>query len=266
MLTRQLVPMEYVWGTADPNGPGPRAAGTKSPAQAVVRAFGVRAGDGRSQTPCPSIGGTGSPAQASVGTYGAPTGDGSSQRPGPTTLGDAESFPGGGPCLWRACRGRQFATARGHELGGQGVLPRWRLVPMECLRVTTDPNGPGPPAGGTGSHAHVALSAFGGPVGDGTSQRQGPSSWGEGESCPDGGWCLLRACAEHSFPNGPGPPAGRTGSPAQAAVGACGGAVGDGSSQRPGATSCGHGESCQGGAWCLWRACGGRQFLTARAH
>ena len=103
-------------------------------------------------------------------------------------------------------------------------------------------------------------------MGDGTSQRHGPSSWGEGESCPDGGRCLSRAYGGPYFPNGPDPAAGRTGSPARAAVGACGGAVGDGSSQRPGATRYGHGESCQGGAWCLWRACGGRQFLTARAH
>ena len=224
--TRWSVPMEGLQGTPVPNGPGPLGGGTRNRAKTAVGAYGVHAGDG------------------------------SSQRPGPTNMGDAESFPCGRRCLWRACRGRQFATARGNELGGRGVLPRWRLVPMECLRVTTDPNGPGPSAGGTGSHAHVAVSAYGGPVGDGSSQtarahqlegggvmprgrwlpiaglrgtvvpkRPGPTNQADRKAYPGGGPCLWRACRGRQFPS-------------------------------PGATSWGHGESCQCGAWCLWRARG----------
>ena len=47
------------------------------------------------------------------------------------------------------------------------------------------------------------------------------------------------------------------GSPSQAAASAYEGRVGDGSSQWPGPTSSGYGESCPGSGWCLWRACGG---------
>ena len=78
-------------------------------------------------------------------------GDGSSQRPRPTSWGAGESCLGGIRCLWRACGRRQFPMARAHQLGGQGVVPRGRSVPMEGLRGTTVPNGPGPPAGGLSS-------------------------------------------------------------------------------------------------------------------
>ena len=64
--------------------------------------------------PCPPAGGTGSPAQVAVGAYGGPVGDGSCQRPGPISWGHGECYPCGGRCLWRACRGRQFPTARAH--------------------------------------------------------------------------------------------------------------------------------------------------------
>ena len=125
---------------------------------------------------------------------------------------------------------------------------------MERLRGTVAHIGPGPPIGGMGG-SQAAVGAHGGPAGHGTSQRPGPTSWGDGESYPRGVRCLWRACRGRHVPNGPGPPAGGTGSPAQVAVGAYGGRAGDGSSQRPGPTSWGDRESCQGGGRCLWRAC-----------
>ena len=82
---------------------------------------------------------------------------------------------------------RRFPTARAHQLGGRGILPRRRSVPMEGLRGTVVPNGPGPPAGGTGSPAQVAVGAHGGPVGDGSSQQHGPNCSGDKQSCPGGG-------------------------------------------------------------------------------
>ena len=161
---RRSVPMEGLRGTAVPNGPGPPA--------------GV----------------TGSPAQVAVGAYGRPVGKDSSQRPGPTSWGDGESYLGGGRCLWRASEGWQFPTARAHQWGRWGVLPRRRSVPMEGLRGTAFPNGLGPPAEGMGSPAQAAVGAYGGPAGHGSSQRPGPTSLGDGESCPGGGRCLWKAC------------------------------------------------------------------------
>ena len=84
----------------------------------------------------PPAGKTGRPAHAAFGAYGGHARDGSSQRPGPTSWGDVESYPGGGRCLWRACEARHFPTARAHQLGGRGVLPRRRSVAMERLRGT----------------------------------------------------------------------------------------------------------------------------------
>ena len=66
----------------------------------------------------PQAGGTRSPAQAEVAAYGAPEGDGIPHRREPTSWGDGESCPGGGCCLWSACRGRQPPLARAHQLGG----------------------------------------------------------------------------------------------------------------------------------------------------
>ena len=60
-------------------------------------------------------------------------------------------------------------TAQAHQLGRQGVLLRQRSVPMEGLRGTVVPSGPGPPAGGTGSPAQVVVGAYGGLAGDGSS-------------------------------------------------------------------------------------------------
>ena len=185
----------------------------------------------------------------------------------PSSWGDGESFLGGGRCLWSACGGRSLPLARAQQLGGRGVLPRWRPVPMEGLRGTAGPktarahqpggravpprrrsvplegllgttflNGPGPPAGGTGSPAQAAVGADGGPAGDSSSQtarthqlggrwvlprwrsapmeglrgtagpkRHGPTSWGDGGSCPGGGRCLWRAFGGQRVPKRLGP-------------------------------------------------------------
>ena len=87
--------------------------------------------------PCglgPPAGGTGSPAQAAFGAYRVRVVDGGPLRPGPTSWGDGETCPGVGRGLWWARRGRQLPTARARQLGGRGVLPRWRWMPMEGLR------------------------------------------------------------------------------------------------------------------------------------
>ena len=156
---RRSAPTECLWGTATPCGPGL------------------------------ATGGTGSPARAAVGAYRVPAGDASPLLPGPTSLGDGESCPGGGGCLPSACGGRQPPSARAHQLGGRGVVTRQQLVHTECLRGTSAPCDRGPPAEGTGSPAQAAVGAHGGPAGDGGSQRPGPTSWGDAESYPCGGWC-----------------------------------------------------------------------------
>ena len=180
----------------------------------------------------PRAGGTGSLAQVAVGAYGEPAGDGSSRRPGPTSWGERGSFQGGGWYLWRSWRARKDTskTARAHQLRGRGtlpwrrvirmegqhgspapnnpdppareteVLPRWRLLPMDGLQATAVPNGPGRPAGGTGSPAQAAVSAYGAPAADGSTQRPRPTSRGDGESYPHGGWCLLMACGGRQLP------------------------------------------------------------------
>ena len=46
---RRLVPLEGMWRMAAPNGPGPPARGTGSPAQKAVGAYGLPVGDGMPQ-------------------------------------------------------------------------------------------------------------------------------------------------------------------------------------------------------------------------
>ena len=143
--------MERLRGTAVPNGPGPPVGGTGYlPKRRSVPLEGLR-GMALPNSLGPAAGGTGSPAQVAFAAYGGPTGHGSSQQCGPTSQEDGESCPCVGRYLWRACEGWQFPTARAHQLGGRGVLPRRRSVPMEGLRGAAFPNGPGPPARGTGS-------------------------------------------------------------------------------------------------------------------
>ena len=85
-------------------------------------------------------------------------------------------------------------NARAHQLGGRGVLPRRRSLPMERLRGTAAPIGAGPPRGGTGSPAQAVVGAYGLHAGDGSPQWPGPTKWGDGESCPGGARCLWSAC------------------------------------------------------------------------
>ena len=63
-----------------------------------------------------------------------------------------------------------------HHLGGHGVLSKWHSVPMAGVRGTAVRNGPGPPTGGTGTPAEAADGAYGGAMGDGSSQRPGHTS------------------------------------------------------------------------------------------
>ena len=141
-----------------------------------------------------------------VGAYAGPVVNGSSQRPGPTSWGDGGSCPGGGWCLWCECGGRQFPTFRAHQLGGRGVMPRRRSVPMEGLRGPALPNGPG------------------------------LTSWGDGESYPGVGRCLWRACGGGLLPTAHAHQLGGWGI-AEAAHGTHGGLAGSASSQQPEALS-----------------------------
>ena len=95
----------------------------------------------------------------------------------PSSWEDGESCPGGGRCLKSACGGWQPPSARAHQPGGRGVLPRTWSPPKDCLRGIAAPIGAGPPAGRMGSPAQEAVAA-----------------WGDGESCPGGGRCLRSAC------------------------------------------------------------------------
>ena len=167
---------------------------------------------------------TGSRAKAAVRAYGGPTGGGNFQRPGPTSYVEGQSCPSGGRCLWRACGEQVLPTARAHP-GGMGTL------------------------------AQVLVGAYGRLAGSSSLQRPGPTSLGDGPSCPSIGPCLCRACgggllitARADEMGGPGL--------AQSADGTHGGLAGDSSSQRPEPSSLGDGECCLGGDRCLWRACG----------
>ena len=166
------------------------------------------------------------------------------------------SLPGGGG-QWNFC------NARAHQLGGRGVLPRKWSPLKERNSCNALPHCLGAVGSGTlVTHCLFVRAQWAVEVLQCTASLLGGS--GQCNSCNAlphrlGTWAVeVSQCA--------GPPAGGTGSPAKAAVGAYGGPAGDGSSQWPGPTSCGDGESCQGGGRCLWRACGGRQFPMAQAH
>ena len=150
--------------------------------------------------PGPPAWGTGSPAQEAVAAYGAPAGHGSPHWPRPTSLGDGESCPRGGRCPWSACGGRLPPSARAHQLGGPGVVPRRRSLPMERVRGTAAPIGPGPPARGTRSPVHEAVAAYGPPAGDSSPHWPRPTSLGDGESCPRGGHRLWSVWGGHPSP------------------------------------------------------------------
>ena len=152
---------------------------------------------------------------------------------GPLNRGNGEPCPSSCWCLWRVCGGWQFPTARANQLAGQGVLPRWRSVPMDGLRGTAVPNGLGPPAGGTGIPAEAAVRAYGGPAEVGSSQRSGPPKSRERGVLPRRRSLAMERLWGRAAPNGPGPLVRGTG-------------------------------SCRGGGPYPGRACGVRQFPTAR--
>ena len=103
-------------------------------------------------------------------------GDGSSQRPETTSWGDGESCPLGGQAYGGRARDVSSQKAGAHRLGGRGVLPRQRSVPMEGLGVRAIPNGAGPLAKGTRSPARVAVSAYGGPARERRAHRPAPTT------------------------------------------------------------------------------------------
>ena len=184
--------MERLRGTTAPSGPGLPTGGMGSPAKAAVGAYGALAADGYHLWRGPSGWGEGesylpgglclwsvsegwqapsaplqqraekgSRARALVGASGAPAGDGSPQRPEPTGLGDGASSPGGGRLLWSAYGEGLPPSAQAYQLGGRGVLLMRRSVPMDRLRGTAAPTGPGPLAGGNGSPPPSAVASYG---------------------------------------------------------------------------------------------------------
>ena len=201
---RRSLPMERVWGTAVPIGACPPARGIGSP--------------------------------TAVGAAcGAPLGDGSPQRPLRTSWGDGESCPAGGSCLWSASGGQQLPSVPADHLGGQGVLPGRRSLPMEHLRGMAAPSVRGSTAGGMGSPTQAALAAYGEPPGT-------------------------------AAPIGAGGPPRGTRSLAQEAVADYGVLAGVSSPQPPGLDSWGDRGSSPGGGSRLWSACGGQQLPSARAN
>ena len=203
---QQPGPTSWGDGKSCPVGAGPPAGGTGSPAQEAVAAYGAPAGDGSphrrgptsqgDRESCPRGGrcllsaceGRRPPSARAHRLRGRKVlpgrrsrpmehlqGDGCPHRCGPTSWGGGDACPRGGRCLWSACGGWRPPSARAHQLGGRGVLPRRRSLPMERLRGTAAPQQPGPtswgdgkscpvgagpPAGGTGSPAQEAVAAY----------------------------------------------------------------------------------------------------------
>ena len=191
--------------------------------------------------------------------------------------------PPGGCGQWNSC------NARTHQVGRRGACPgggrcrksgpaamhchnAWGQWALELVqRIASLPRGSGQ------CNSCKTLPHRLGTVGSGTLAMHGPTSWGDGESCPRGGCSLksatlamhcLTAWGQWAVQLLPGvcPRAWRMGSPAQVAVTAYGSPAGDGSLHRRGRTSLGDGESCLGGGRCLWSAYGGRQPPSAHAH
>ena len=159
-----------------PNGPGPPPGGKGRPAQAAAGGHGGLAGDDGSQWPRPTRWGVGSPFHVVVGAYEGLARDGVAQRPGPNSWRDGDSCQGGGWCLWRVCGGWGFPKTQAHQLGGRGVLPKRRSVPMDYPWGTPCPSSQGRPFEGKRSPAQASVGAYGVPAGDGSSQQPGPTS------------------------------------------------------------------------------------------
>ena len=86
--------------------------------------------------------GTWNLAEEAVAAQAAPVGDGSPYRCGPTSLGDGESCPGVGRCLWSACKGRQPPKAWAQAAVG-GLIPylKGRLMPLPRCPTGRVPTG-----------------------------------------------------------------------------------------------------------------------------
>ena len=105
--------------------PAPASHGTLSLAQS----WGPRPWGGG------GIGSQGRAAQVALGLRGVP-GGGSSGPIGALPAVYPLCGVSSTGCLWGACGGRLPPLARAHQLGGRGVLPKRRSVPMERLRGT----------------------------------------------------------------------------------------------------------------------------------
>ena len=107
--------------------------------------------------------GTGKPAQAVGVAQGRLARGSSPQGLGTPASGDGESSLGGG-------------GAQGGPAGG-GPVPKAQAHHP----------------GGTGNPAQAVVGVQGGPAGGSSPQGPGTPAWGDGESCPGGGWCSGRA-------------------------------------------------------------------------
>ena len=90
-------------------------------------------------------------------------------------------------------RGTAASNGPGQLAGGTGS-PTQASVAAYGARVTATTIGAGPQAGGMGSPTKAAVGALGAHVGDGSLQRPGPTTWGDGGSCPGGSPCLWSVC------------------------------------------------------------------------
>ena len=97
---------------------------------------------------------------------------------------------------------------------------RWWVV-YEGLQGTTAPNGPGTPAlRGRGILLKCWPVLKEGLRGAAIPNGPGTPAWRDWEACPGGGRCSRRVCGGQQLPTAPAHQPGRTGSPAQAVVGA----------------------------------------------
>ena len=165
------------------------------------------------------------------------------QRREPTSWGDGKFCLGGSRCLWSAGRGQLPSSARAHQLGRRGVLPRRRSLPMEGIRGTAAPmaqarqlagqkvpvrrrllpverlnrtaapSEAGLAAGRTQSPAKEAVAVYGAHAGHGSPHRRGPTSWGERKVLPRRRSLPMERVWGTAARNDPGQPAGGTESP-----------------------------------------------------
>ena len=114
---------------------------------------------GSPQRPRPTSWGRGSPTSSPVSACGAFARDNCLAWLG---IGvDGDSCQRGGNRLWSACRGQLPPSARAHQLGGRGVLPMRRSVPMARLLGTDAPIAAGPRARGPAGPAQGAVGTYG---------------------------------------------------------------------------------------------------------